>query len=216
MKIYAISDTHGQTGFTIPQCDLLIHAGDIFPDFRMRLPEHQYPLWLNRHFYPWLGSRAAHVICTWGNHDWTEEIDISPPVGFDEFEFLVDQATDIQGLKIYGTPWSNMFNRWAWMKEPAGLKAYYDQIPEGLDILISHQPPLGHGGTCTDPYSGQARELGSEELLEAIDRVQPKVVICGHIHSGYGKFKRGKTTIYNVAVLDELYDLVRGATEIQL
>jgi hypothetical protein len=42
----------------------------------------------------------------------------------------------------------------AFMKEPAELEAVFAQIPEGIDILESHQPPYGFGDR---PVSGVSR-----------------------------------------------------------
>jgi Icc-related predicted phosphoesterase len=58
--------------------------------------------------------------------------------------------------------------------------------------------------------------VGSRELLATIDRVRPKIVVSGHIHEGYGQFERNSTRIYNVSVVDEYYQLVRGPTIIDL
>ena len=35
---------------------------------------------------------------------------------------------------------------WAFMKAPGELEAVYAKIPEGIDVLVSHQPPYGWGG----------------------------------------------------------------------
>jgi Icc-related predicted phosphoesterase len=89
------------------------------------------------------------------------------------------------------------------MKSPAELEAVYAQVPAGVDILVSHQPPYGCGDLG----------LGSIELRTAIRRVKPKLVICGHIHDAVGRFECDGTTVYNVSV-DEQYRLVREPTMI--
>jgi Icc-related predicted phosphoesterase len=81
---------------------------------------------------------------------------------------------------------------------------------------VSHQPPLGYGDALPGRDGREGEHIGSAELLECIDRIRPKAVVCGHIHSGYGCYRRGGTAIYNVAVADEQYRLVHGATEILL
>ena len=75
-----------------------------------------------------------------------------------------------------------------------------------MDILVSHQPPYGCGDFG----------LGSVELRAAIRRVKPKLVICGHIHDGFGRFECDGTTVYNVSVVDEAYRLVHTPTIIDL
>jgi Icc-related predicted phosphoesterase len=60
-------------------------------------------------------------------------------------------------------------------------------------VLVSHSPPKGHGDT-----TGTGLAAGSVALLEAIDRVRPRLVVCGHVHDSWGYDKpRGPTRIIN-------------------
>jgi Icc-related predicted phosphoesterase len=54
------------------------------------------------------------------------------------------------------------------------------------------------------------------ELLDTIGRVKPKLVICGHIHGGYGVYNLGDTLVYNVAHVNEAYQPVNPVVEIEL
>ena len=105
---------------------------------------------------------------------------------------------------------------WAFMKSRAELAKVYAAIPEGVDILVSHQPPYGYGDRYVDEQSGAVEHLGSHELRAAIERVKPRLVICGHLHGGHGHFEHGGTAIYNVSVVNEQYRLVRPATVIDI
>lgn len=156
---------------------------------------------------------VKQVVGTWGNHDWTTRFDRKDLPGW--IRILVDEEAEYNGLRIWGSPWSNQFMKWAWMGQPEALKAHYDAIPKGVDILISHQPP---SGICwyTDPNTGVKECIGSEELREAIGRVKPRVTVCGHIHSGYGEYMVAGCKVMNVACLDTQYKVVRGATEVLL
>ena len=100
------------------------------------------------------------------------------------------------------------------MKEPQELAAVYARIPPGLDILVSHQPPSGSVGRID--RGGWVEDAGSRELLTAIERVRPRLVICGHIHEGHGRSEHAGVPIYNVSVVDERFRLIHAPTVIDI
>ncbi len=231
MRIAALSDQHGYLT-EIPRCDLLIIAGDVCPDgfgrhFARDAPKDQ-KAWFDQTVRPWVArAPARRTILTWGNHDWCGQLctfeDSSSAASATALTIVVDTAETVPdssaaegAVSVWASPWSNEFGDWAFMKAPARLAHVYSAIPEGIDILVSHQPPFGYGDRCADFVSGRIINVGSRELLSTIDRVRPKIVVCGHIHEGYGQFERNSTRIYNVSVVDEYYQLVRGPTVIDL
>jgi Calcineurin-like phosphoesterase len=229
MRIVAISDLHGHLPH-IPPCDLLIIAGDVCPDrfgpfLALHDPESQ-KAWFDQHIRPWLAtSPATHKLLTWGNHDWCGQVcnfgsAVSAQASSTDLQILVDEGTTIPhaggAVSIWATPWSNKFMLWAFMKHPSQLAATYAAIPAGIDVLVSHQPPLYYGDRVSNGRAGRMAHVGSRELLAAIERVRPKLVICGHIHSGYGPYEHQGIPIYNVSVVDEEYRLVHPPTVIDL
>jgi Icc-related predicted phosphoesterase len=229
MRIVALSDQHGFFP-EVPPCDLLIVAGDVCPDRVGESLAEQHPAeqkaWFDRHARPWLAAApAAHKILTWGNHDWCGqacdfEADSPAAAASTTLQILVDRGTSVPGtngsgraISVWGTPWSRLFMNWAFMKSSEELAETYAAIPKGLDILVSHQPPYGLGD---HEQSGEAERLGSRELLAAIGRVRPRLVICGHIHEGYGYFEHDGIPIYNVSVVNKQYRLVRLPTVIDI
>jgi hypothetical protein len=194
----------------------------------MHAPEQQKS-WFDRYVRPWLASvPATQKILTWGNHDWCGQAcsfrrDSPAEASLTDVQILVDERTAVSArggtdgaVSVWATPWSNPFMNWAFMKAPGELEAVYAEIPEGIDILVSHQPPYGYGDRYFDAGSGKVEHLGSRELLTAIERVRPNLVICGHIHSGYGRTEYEGIPIYNVSVVDEMYRLVNAPTVIDL
>lgn len=230
MRIAAISDQHGYLP-DLPDCDLLIIAGDVCPDlvagvFAGDAPEAQ-KIWFDQNVRPWLAaSRARQTILTWGNHDWCGECcdfgSHSEEASSGSVRIVVDRLTQVavegseRPLTIWASPWSKQFGDWAFMRSEDQLARIYNAIPAGVDIVVSHQPPFGYLDGVPDFHSRQLRHEGSRALLAAIDRVKPKLVICGHIHEGHGKAAHDETGIYNVSVVDERYRLVHPATVIDL
>ncbi|MDR1026337.1 MAG: hypothetical protein LBL47_02955 [Lactobacillus sp.] len=88
------------------------------------------------------------------------------------------------------------------------LKTIYDHIPEGLDILVMHNCPKKEPA-----FSGVQ---GSQLTLDLIKRGQPKIFIGSHWHGLAGHWKIGKTDVYNVSILDDNYEYVRGMVEINI
>jgi uncharacterized protein len=61
-------------------------------------------------------------------------------------------------------------------------------------ILVVHQPPFG---TLVDCANGRSH-VGSHAIAEFINRHQPLLCFCGHIHEGQGIDQSiGKTTVVN-------------------
>lgn len=241
MRIVAISDQHGELP-DIPPCDLLLVAGDNCLDYpkghRDRIgsgPQTSRQLsWFYTEWMPWRMRQPAKLCyLTWGNHDYCGELlhangsynDLSReiPRSSDGYTTIAvkDGECIYDGLRIWLTPWSSQFKDWAFMADEERLVERYAAIPEGIDILVSHQPPKGYGDMMVYDLNTGWESLGSVALLDAVQRVKPRVLICGHIHSGYGHVTMplgdGKVCeVYNVALLNERYEMVHEPTVIDL
>lgn len=216
MKIVLISDTHGEhNSIQVPGGDILIHAGDLTPSGRHGEVEAAAK---------WLASLPhRHKIAIAGNHDMLFETSPTHATSLLRsagVTYLQDSGVQIGELAIYGSPWQPEYMHWAFNVPRGQLGKYWDQIPVGLDILITHGPP--HGildrripagvrklATWEDdePYPGSG-QVGCEELLSAVERTRPRIHVFGHIHAGYGVAQNGNTTFYNACICDEAYNPV--------
>lgn len=173
VRLVLISDTHGQhRSLVMPSGDVLIHAGD-FTRFGRRDDVVDFNAWLGTLPY-------AHKLCVLGNHEvnapWVEQAESL----LTNATLLSDSTVSIvlashATLRVHGTAFY-------WPAEKF-FRPPYAAIPSGVDVIISHGPAALH----VDGGSGCAF------LLEHIERVQPRAVVCGHIHQAHGMCK-GKSS----------------------
>ena len=198
MKIVCVSDTHlvhEKTRLGIPDGDLLIHAGDgTFKGTSKEIVT----------FNGWLASLPhRRKVLIAGNHDWLFEKRpeaaralLSPSI-----TYLRDERVELDGLRLYGSPWQPEFAEWAF-NLPRGpkLAEKWARIPEGIDILITHGPPRDILDRTSD-----GRNEGCDDLLKAVYRVKPRFHVFGHIHESYGTVTKHDTTFVNASLCDENY-----------
>jgi Icc-related predicted phosphoesterase len=206
MKIVTISDTHGSHRKVrdLPEGDVLIHAGDFMLSGRVA-----DEIW---DFNQWLGLQPHPVkLVIAGNHDILFEQQNSFARSLlTNATYLENSGAEIDGVKFYGSPQQPEFMNWAF-NVPRGLpiRRFWDRIPAGTDVLITHGPPMG----IRDSVRPGKEHLGCDELLLAVDRVKPRLHVFGHIHGGYGEaqspFVTG-TNFVNCALMTEAYQLVNA------
>ncbi len=204
-----MSDTHGVLP-VIPECDLLLIAGDVCPVQDHSLDAQRE--FLHGPFKRWLEEVPARdVVLVAGNHDFIfERLPEAIPTDW-RCTYLLDREARIQGLRVYGTPWQPWFTNWAFNLYEPDLAKKFALIPDGIDVLVCHSPPEGFGDMLLD---GEA--AGSSSLLGAIQRVRPKLTVFGHVHEGRGRWQLPFGTLANVAVLNAAYDHVHPPMQFEM
>lgn len=217
MKLCAISDLHGILP-DIEPCDLLLIAGDIIP-LNIQSDRVGSIVWFVDVFTKWIKSLPCDsVFMVAGNHD--KELERSWPVGKAvevltnyKLTYLLNdcetfRAADGTNLKVYGSPQCHKFGNWAFMHEESFLEGLYSNVPSDIDIWLTHDTPAIGDLDLLPPskWSSKWTHAGGKALAKAIERVQPKYVFCGHLHTCKDKYvKLGNTEIYNVSILDNSY-----------
>lgn len=223
MKTVAISDMHGNLPKIEEEFDLLLICGDICPDWN-HLREFQWN-WINDQFAEWVKGLPfkddfSRVVMIAGNHDfvfeglgkhkrrdWLSKFN-HRLVYLDNEEYTFEYYGD-EGLKeyrIFGTPYCKAFGTWAFMRE--NLEKYFDVIPEGLDILISHDAPKIDNFGIIQMGRWKGENAGNPVLADAIIRTKPKYALHGHIHSSPHEMKNiNGTNIACVSIVDEHYEM---------
>lgn len=202
MIVDCVADLHG----SYPELqggDLLIVAGDV-TGFDRPHEWQRFGFWLNAQKY-------KHKVWIAGNHDGLIQLNREYAREFvSGAHYLQDDGIEIEGLKLWGSPWTPPFCKWHFMLPPEKIKEKWDLIPDDTDILITHGPALGTLDTITERQRELSRPLGCPHLRDAIRRVQPDLHVFGHIHGGYGikstYFPCGKLfTSVNAAHMNEDY-----------
>lgn len=233
VRFVCISDTHSCESKTmaattsletIPDGDVLLHCGDFSNVGR---PEEIAT------FAKWFAKLPhARKIIIAGNHDLSLDVDsyasTARRFGHGQVDdvagtcarvralieaipnctYLQDSHTEVEGIRIWGSPWQPEFCAWAF-NLPRGepCRAKWRLIPQDTDVVLTHGPPLGHG----DLTSSGVR-AGCLDLLDELQtRVRPQFHCFGHIHEGYGVSTDGTTTYVNASTCNLQYRPVQKA-----
>ncbi len=185
MKILCISDTHNKhQKLTLPDCDVLIHAGD----FSGKGREKEIHVFLD-----WLASEkvpGTHKIFIAGNHDFGMESEERYSYEKKALElgliYLNDSGVEIDGVKFWGSPITPWFHDWAFNRNRGTeIRKHWELIPNDTDVLITHGPPFG---VLDKTWRGQ--NVGCEELAKIIldeKKISKlKLHVFGHIHEDKG------------------------------
>lgn len=186
MKILHISDTHCQhrqlTDLT--EADVIVHSGDF--TFAGTIEE-------ATDFMDWFCDLPyKYKVFIAGNHDHClYESDLE---GLDNNTYyLCNSSIDIEGVKFHGLP---MF-----MGDISENRYAEYIIPKDVDVLISHQPPMG--------ILDLSRKIhyGERLLLRQVKINPPRLHLFGHIHDAYGKKEEEGVIYSNAAIVDDQYVL---------
>jgi Icc-related predicted phosphoesterase len=204
MQITAISDTHNKHRYidtrAFDDTDILIHAGD-FTGAGTLNQAVDFLQWFNDIDVP-------HKVLIAGNHDHASTIytfsDIllkhAPTV-----TYLCNSSTTINGLNIWGSPYSNEFGTWSWMLPEKELADIWDTIPQNTNIVVTHGPSYGYNDKVNNNFYERDPHVGSPSLTKELASLPKlKAHICGHIHEGFGT-TIGEYVSVNASILDESY-----------
>lgn len=180
IKIVAISDTHSDhlRLKNLPdEADMIIHSGDC-------THEGKFQEYIN--FIDWYAALPyKYKILTPGNHDfvceqmpsWAKDYAVEKGI-----DYLCDSGIEIDGFKIWGSPWTPYCGNWAFSpRDPVDLIVAFNKIPTDVNILVTHGPAKGH-------LDGK---YGSEHLRSVLSHLPDlKLHVFGHIHEAYGMAKQ--------------------------
>lgn len=188
VKVCCISDTHNEIP-EVPNGDILLHAGDLTQNGSFNELQAQLDWLKSLHF--------EHKIVIAGNH----ELILDPTYVFKGsshefsntngqrredlewydaillFASTVSLRVRRRTINIFGSPMTPKYGNWAF-QYPHEKDIWANRIPSGTDVVLAHGPPKGH----LDRDGAGCKHLNRE-----LWRVQPRLVVFGHIHVGRGQ-----------------------------
>lgn len=208
LKAVFISDTHGKhAALNLPTGDILFHTGDV-AKFGTKEEIIEFLDWFEHLDFP-------HKVFVAGNHDFFfEQADSAELASMipANVHYLNDTGVVLEGHHIWGSPIQPTFLHFAFNRNRgAAIRQHWDLIPNTADILLTHGPPFQ---ILDQTVTGL--NVGCEDLLQAIKRVQPRIHAFGHIHEAYGREKQGNCTFINGSVLDVNYRLSNDPVVVEL
>ncbi|CAD8137139.1 unnamed protein product [Paramecium octaurelia] len=188
LKFVCLSDTHNSHPHILEKGDVLIHCGDFtcIGDYKEV-----------QNFNRWLDAQQGfkYKIIIAGNHDLSFDSQKYPELQqYTElqkeiyylkknFIYLENSEVDIEGYKIWGSPYSLEYWNGAFQLSPKESENFWKNINDQADIVLTHGPPYGHGDMSK---SEVCEHVGDKQLLKRIKQIKPKYHIFGHIHEAYG------------------------------
>jgi predicted phosphohydrolase len=146
LRVVLLSDTHElHREVEVPDGDILIHAGDftMFSKSMSAIAD----------FNTWLGELPhRQKVLIFGNHEFFAEADPSKRSMLTNAVVLINEGTEIEGLRIWGSPVTPLYGGAFGLSSAEDRRQLYAQIPEDTDILVTHGPPFGILDSA--PHSG--------------------------------------------------------------
>ena len=205
IRLVAVGDTHTfQRHMKVPEGDIFVHVGDMLRGGELdELAD----------VAEWLCALPhAHKVIIAGNHDGCfaerpeEALKHLPGI-----TYLEDSGAEIAGLRFWGSPWQPAYNDWFFnLPRGAALAAKWSQIPEGVDVLLTHGPPRGFGDR--GHHGEEGAHEGCDDLRARVELVKPRLHLFGHIHQDGGMWEHEGVSFANVTT----WECERAPTVIDL
>lgn len=183
-KIWHFSDTHTYHDLLeIPKnITIVICSGDIS---NAKHKETSYKEIMN--FIEWFKKLPIkYKVFVAGNHDSaieTNTLDIIKEFEKAGIYYIQDSFIEIEGIKIYGTPYTPTFGEWFFMKARHKMNDLWNKVPDDTDILVTHGPPKGLLDLSYNK-EGVLEFCGCKSLRNhCISRLNLKLCLFGHIHN---------------------------------
>jgi Icc-related predicted phosphoesterase len=222
MRILHISDTHGSFNQLIGPFDVILHTGDLLPNFPAIMSGDKnkeiecQANWISQnisHFKKWIGDNTFLFVA--GNHDFTPSqriVDILVDNNIKAVN-ITEKFHQINDKKFYGIPNINkMVGRWAYESTPEEMLKAFNKYKSVLsmyrriDVVAAHMPLYG----MLD-FTRRFERMGSTVFLEEFNKLDytnlPSVYAHGHCHECFGVAVHRGMIVSNAATTQNVIEI---------
>lgn len=182
-KCWHISDTHtNHRMLKIPDnIDWLIFSGDE-SNTNNAINHNELLDFLN-----WLEYIDVPVkIMIAGNHSFALEKRMVKKREIEErgIIYLENEEVEIEGIKVFGTPYTPRYGNWNFLKDRAKMHKVWDVMSKDVDVIISHGPPKGILDLTYD-RENNLEMCGDSNIKNRLlnKEFSPKLFCFGHLHN---------------------------------
>uniref|UniRef100_A0A7S1WUS2 Calcineurin-like phosphoesterase domain-containing protein n=1 Tax=Alexandrium catenella TaxID=2925 RepID=A0A7S1WUS2_ALECA len=211
VRFVAVSDTHRyQDKVILPAGEVLLFAGDMVGNYgRSHNVEKHF-----KEFLAWLSvqsKRYSQVFFIAGNHEtFLDDRHGDEGSRYDQLRrflhdtpnctYLQNEPAQYRGIRLWGSPVTvsrmekggkRYYSR-AFERTSVQRSALWADVPEGLDLLMTHCPPHGH--LCHHDVGDPLLAARLASMLKP-----PRFHVFGHDHDFPGVESDGRTVFINVA-----------------
>jgi Icc-related predicted phosphoesterase len=149
-----------------------------------------------------LSGITAPMVMVAGNAESADELRAAAPASA---QVLHGNGVTLEGVTFWGlgggvpeTP----FGAWSWDLAEEAAEALLAPCSQS-DVLVTHSPPKGLGDLTSTGLS-----VGSIAIRAAIERLQPKLALFGHVHEAWGaRGQIGQTACANLGPTANLFEV---------
>lgn len=221
IRVVHISDTHQLHDYIeLPFGNILVHTGDLVGNYIHKGHVQMDLVDQFQTFLDWLVQVAIplyeQIIFIAGNHDTYLDKTQACPIQYHRamtliqkyttlhptLHYLQDSSLIYQGMVIYGSPTtmrrdkkrvSNGFER-----SVSERQILWQNIPASVDILLTHIPPAGMGGSRPhDACPLLTQHVYPSSIQTHPYCCRPKLHCFGHVHSQFGIYCHETTILSN-------------------
>jgi len=202
MKIVALTDIHGSYRkadeiLTKASADVVVIGGDITTAGTRAEVERAVEGWKKRN---------RLLVAVAGNMD-SPEIDDTLEAAGVSINGRGIRIGEVGFFGVSASPFSPLHTPYEISEEETAqrIETGYRAVRDSkVKVFVPHAPP--HGTKVDKVFMGT--HVGSKSVRDFIEREQPDVVICGHIHEARGQDVIGKTKIVNCGPAGKGYHAV--------